>query len=159
MKLTLEWRYNRLRDRLEVLEVLKRDNKKYEKEYCYLLEYKNTLEFYINKNKAKKRKNISWLVRSNIIDDLLKNQKGKCFYCKIEIINSNYYNEDDYKCVATIDHFYPIHRGGEDNITNFVASCNVCNKFKSNIIPKISIEKAKEIFKNGNSTMENFIDF
>ena len=56
MKLTLEWRYNRLRDRLELLEVLKRDNKKYEKEYCYLLKYKNTLEFYINKNKAKKGK-------------------------------------------------------------------------------------------------------
>lgn len=53
--MTLDWRYNRLKDRLEFLKLVKRDNKEYEKEYCYLLKYKNTLEFYINKNKAKKK--------------------------------------------------------------------------------------------------------
>ena len=47
---------------------------------------------------------------------------GKCFYCGIELNNKNF----------AIDHVYPISRGGTNQLSNLVPSCNYCNSRKSN---------------------------
>jgi len=48
--------------------------------------------------------------------------KYTCQYCRVKLTSSN----------ATIDHVRPRSRGGRSNFKNCVASCESCNKIKSN---------------------------
>jgi len=48
--------------------------------------------------------------------------KWTCQYCKTQLSRSN----------ATIDHVTPRSKGGKSSFENCVASCEVCNKIKSN---------------------------
>jgi 5-methylcytosine-specific restriction endonuclease McrA len=50
-------------------------------------------------------------------------QKGRCFYCFIEIVNAppNY----------QIDHKQPIYKGGTNDPDNLCIACRECNQYKS----------------------------
>ena len=53
----------------------------------------------------------------------LVRQKGRCFYCFVEIVAdpSNY----------QIDHKQPIYKGGTNDPGNLCVACRECNQFKS----------------------------
>ena len=49
-----------------------------------------------------------------------------CFYCQCKLKQNT----------ASIDHYYPIGRGGVNAKFNKVISCSMCNSFKKNLLPK-----------------------
>jgi len=57
------------------------------------------------------------------VADLLSSQKGKCFYCSINIINR-----------YTLDHFIPLSRGGKHSMSNIRLACQPCNDSKGSKI-------------------------
>lgn len=59
-------------------------------------------------------------------DKLLKNTKGLCCYCRLKKANS-------------IDHFYPVSRGGEHDWFNIVPACRRCNSLKGASDPLVWI--------------------
>lgn len=36
----------------------------------------------------------------------------------------------------TIDHWIPLSKGGEDNVTNYRLACKICNKIKADMTPE-----------------------
>lgn len=48
----------------------------------------------------------------------------KCFYCNVEL--------DD--TTATIDHVFPLAKGGKDHPTNYVLACRPCNVAKGDAV-------------------------
>lgn len=57
----------------------------------------------------------------------------KCAICGKEL-QIDYCNDDDY---ATIDHIIPLNKGGKNELDNYQATCQVCNKIKSDIMPDV----------------------
>lgn len=53
----------------------------------------------------------------------LKRQKGKCYWCGVKV--------DKYH----IDHVIPVSRGGSNDPSNIVISCQPCNQSKSDKLP------------------------
>lgn len=64
-------------------------------------------------------------------------ENQKCFYCK----KSLSFNQ------ISIDHFYPLSKGGTDDVFNIVCSCKKCNRKKENSVLKKSDEIILELFK------------
>lgn len=60
--------------------------------------------------------------------------EGKCFYCFRGLAHDEEISCDgfapDGKELLTVDHVIPRSRGGVDNISNLVPSCNFCNAQK-----------------------------
>lgn len=54
---------------------------------------------------------------------------GMCFYCRELLTKEN----------ATIDHYVPLSKGGEDREWNFRPSCTICNALKSDMQPTTGI--------------------
>ncbi len=50
--------------------------------------------------------------------------KGKCFYCKKNL---------KYRQI-TLDHYFPLSKGGKDEVFNLVTCCKDCNRYKGNIV-------------------------
>lgn len=65
-----------------------------------------------------------------------RKQNGKCHYCKFPMLLSGNPTDDDY---MTIDHVFPLAKGGLDNANNRVGACLKCNQDKADKLP----EKAK----------------
>lgn len=65
-------------------------------------------------------------------------QQGLCFYCKAKTTIAGKVKRDD---KATIDHYIPLSKGGVDDCTNIVMSCNKCNREKKDKIPIHSLDK------------------
>ena len=53
------------------------------------------------------------------IEIIYKQQKGKCYYCKIKLNG-----------IYDVDHIVPISRGGHNDPSNLVISCSRCNTSK-----------------------------
>lgn len=71
-----------------------------------------------SKNKQSKRRSV--LKRGSVTnDELLQLEKNAthCFYCNIDLTRT----------VKHIDHFVPLSKGGEHELTNLVVSCPTCN--------------------------------
>jgi 5-methylcytosine-specific restriction endonuclease McrA len=51
---------------------------------------------------------------------LWEKQRGKCFYCKVDISLSD----------ATLDHKLARSKGGENKLSNLVVACRFCNHEK-----------------------------
>jgi len=72
---------------------------------------------------------------SHTKEDILlqyKSQKGKCWWCGIEL-NDVYH----------VDHLVPLSRGGTDNPNNLVVTCQFCNLSKKDKLPQ---DWAKRLF-------------
>ncbi len=63
--------------------------------------------------------------------EFAKSRVVRCYYC----------NEKLKRKQATVDHFIPLTRGGEDRKTNFVISCSHCNYVKAATRPGIFLIK------------------
>lgn len=61
-------------------------------------------------------------------------QKGRCFYCPRRIAFT-VPSLDPRK--VTVDHFFPLCRGGRDNISNMVLACQECNSRKGDNFPTL----------------------
>lgn len=59
--------------------------------------------------------------------ELFKKQKGKCAYCKRQMVKSRGKVNS-----VTLEHRKPLSRGGGHSRNNLVASCAICNKMKGN---------------------------
>lgn len=46
----------------------------------------------------------------------------------------------------SLDHIYPLSMGGADSLENLQCTCEVCNRFKSNILPDTFFDRITEIF-------------
>jgi len=63
------------------------------------------------------------------IQDLLKRQKHKCYYC------FNKFKQRGDRYLYHIDHVVPISRGGSNDISNIVLACPPCNQHKNARMP------------------------
>lgn len=59
------------------------------------------------------------------INDLYDKQQGKCFYCG-DNLNGAYH----------VDHYYPLVRGGSNDISNIRIACPTCNRRKGDKLPE-----------------------
>lgn len=86
-----------------------------------------------NENEAKsKRIRFSKELREKVFE---KNH-GRCAICGMPLSLTHCQNYN----YATIDHIIPLDKGGKNEMSNFQATCERCNKIKTNIMP--------EMFKN-----------
>jgi HNH endonuclease len=63
---------------------------------------------------------------------LLEIQRRRCFYCK-EKISLGKFAESR----ATVDHFFPLGKGGRNNLSNVVLACRSCNEEKGDRLPTL----------------------
>jgi hypothetical protein len=63
---------------------------------------------------------------------LCETQRRRCFYCRDRISMQKYSD-----CKATVDHFFPLVRGGRNNLSNVVLACRSCNSRKANRLPTL----------------------
>ena len=63
-------------------------------------------------------------------------ENKKCFYCSKNL---------SFKQMS-IDHFYPLSKGGTNDIFNIVCSCKKCNREKENTVLKNSNQIVLELF-------------
>lgn len=68
-----------------------------------------------------RRKSDKWLRLAR--DEKLREQGGKCIYCRSQLTTSK----------ATLEHKKPVSRGGRDNPGNLAASCRLCNQTKGSL--------------------------
>lgn len=61
------------------------------------------------------------------IQDQLKRQKSKCYWCQSKL--------DQGKGAFHIDHVVPLSRGGSNDISNIVIACPTCNMSRNNKLP------------------------
>jgi hypothetical protein len=59
-------------------------------------------------------------ISNRVHDTLWKKSRGKCWYCGIDLSNSN----------ITVDHVHPKYAGGNNSEQNLVYSCRSCNSSK-----------------------------
>lgn len=67
-----------------------------------------------------------------IIRRLMLKYGSKCFYCNRYV----YEQAHDMEPKATIDHYIPKSKGGEDKFKNYRLACARCNRNKGNSMPK-----------------------
>lgn len=77
---------------------------------------------------AKLRHKIAWR-KGKPLNELMKNQKGVCFYCKCEMQT----HDEKLGTFATRDHRIPLSRGGRMRGRNVVAACQSCNGMKGDM--------------------------
>jgi hypothetical protein len=66
--------------------------------------------------------------------EILELQKHRCIYCDIDLRQTHYFRNDKQKyCLMRInyDHFVPWISNGNNHKSNLYASCNLCNRIKS----------------------------
>ena len=56
--------------------------------------------------------------------------KGRCPYCQKEIRESE----------LSVDHIYPLSRGGDDDFENMIPCCSRCNRMKADMLPDEFLE-------------------
>lgn len=72
---------------------------------------------------------------SNKREDVYTKSKGVCAICGKFIPHKEF----------TVDHIIPLAKGGTNDISNLQASCGVCNKIKTDILPDDFMNKITEI--------------
>jgi 5-methylcytosine-specific restriction endonuclease McrA len=87
-------------------------------------EQKNNARAYV-RNRRAMIKNSDGEHTAEEVQERLEEQGYMCFYCSHPL-------EDDYH----IDHYYPLSKGGSNNIDNLVASCPTCNLSKHDKDPR-----------------------
>ena len=65
-------------------------------------------------------------MKSNLKSEVWEKTGGKCFYCSRQTIPFGNFNMS-----FSVDHLWPVVRGGGDNIENLVPSCRGCNASKN----------------------------
>lgn len=65
---------------------------------------------------------------------ILEEQDGRCFWCELTIGYTYAREGRVYKTKLAWDHVLPYSFGANNHDENFVASCNLCNSIKSNLI-------------------------
>jgi len=73
-------------------------------------------------------------------DRLYQKQKGKCFYCDIQMTLTGFCTGDDFCC----EHLTPRKRGGLDHPDNIVGACSRCNIKKGKMTLEEYIDKLKK---------------
>jgi len=66
--------------------------------------------------------------------EILKKQNNKCYYCHNRL---GYYYERNGRVIKSVihfDHVIPFSFSHNSNEDNFVAACNLCNLYKSNLM-------------------------
>jgi 5-methylcytosine-specific restriction endonuclease McrA len=76
------------------------------------------------RREATKEARRQWLVLH------LREQRYRCFYC-----GSLLGSESAGSRKASLDHHYPVSRGGPDTYENTVAACRACNDAKADLLP------------------------
>lgn len=77
---------------------------------------------------------------------ILESQNHKCFYCRCDLVSSWYMGgkmKRPQKVSVHFDHIVPWVFSQNDDVSNFVAACNVCNRIKFDRIFS-TIEKLRE---------------
>lgn len=92
--------------------------------------------------KHNRRARIAGNGRNDLTPEQIKQVKstGRCFYCQLETSD------------LCIEHQVPLSRGGENTLSNVVASCRSCNNRKNNKTP----EEFK-LYKENNAELRNGI--
>ena len=102
--------------------------------YCGLTIYYNDF-MNIKKRKittnSQKRSNLSKTVKLNILID----QNFKCYWCGREF-GQEVYRKKKFSLKYHFDHVLPYAYCGHNGLSNFVASCSVCNQWKSDKVFK-----------------------
>lgn len=70
---------------------------------------------------------------SHRLKELIKRYKGRCVYCKEEVVHSA--ANPFMPMSASCDHFLPLIRGGNNEPANLVLSCFRCNQMKGALNP------------------------
>lgn len=84
---------------------------------------------------------ISAWIRRSVAKKLFKKQKGKCFYCGIDM----HLDEKRDSTRMTLDHLTPKSKGGKAVASNFVGACHGCNLKRGNksIAEFVGVKKPK----------------
>lgn len=99
--------------------------------YKHLPKYlRNNNEFFVEKNSSKRIK-----ISKKKREAVYAKSNGICKICGNFIPYSKY----------TVDHIVPLAKGGSNEIGNLQASCDTCNKIKTDILPQDFIFKITEI--------------
>jgi 5-methylcytosine-specific restriction endonuclease McrA len=73
---------------------------------------------------------IERLALAEVRRQLVREQKGLCFYCKRPVVDRRGRHDDPRS--ATLDHVVPVADGGDSSPGNLVAACRACNQRKGN---------------------------
>lgn len=119
---TSEYRKRRYRNDLEYREKVKHGNRDYHRRYIQTERGKELTNFRNRMYVAKRRAAQGSFTKEDIAL-MLKNQKGKCWYCQCKL--------DKYH----IEHRVPVSRGGSSDPSNLVLSCAHCNLSKHDKLP------------------------
>lgn len=85
--------------------------------------------------KMNNRKKINKIQRQMVYDKM----DGHCAYCGCEISIQE----------MQVDHIYPLHKGGEDTLSNMFPACRSCNHYKSTL----TIEKFRQTLERMPTTL------
>ena len=92
-------------------------------------EHRRPLERAWSSIRRARKRNLSGTYTANQIQDMLKRQKSKCYYCHAK------FEKNNGKDVYHIDHVIPLSRGGSNDISNIVCACPNCNRRKHDKLP------------------------
>ena len=56
----------------------------------------------------------------------------KCHYCGAELGFQIWYSSNSGVQALSVDHLFPVSKGGTDELSNFVLACHTCNSTKQN---------------------------
>jgi 5-methylcytosine-specific restriction endonuclease McrA len=68
-----------------------------------------------------------------VVEMLFKRDGDRCVYCGLNI-HPNWQRAMPY---ATLDHVFPVSKGGSDDLTNLVLACGPCNNAKADKVPEV----------------------
>jgi 5-methylcytosine-specific restriction endonuclease McrA len=69
---------------------------------------------------------------------VLKFAEFRCNYCRVNLADTQW----------ELDHYIPLSRGGKNVFENLVASCMICNRMKSNLLPDEFVKIVSKIYHN-----------
>lgn len=81
-------------------------------------------------------------ISKKVKEDILIKQNHRCFYCEKSFGGFVYKNGKAIHLKIAWDHFCPFDYCRDNNPTNFVAACHICNSLKSNYIFQ-TVDEAK----------------
>lgn len=98
----------------------------------------------------------------NHISLMFKNQDGKCYWCKEQMVIRRDLPKSERKQMrmqhATFDHVIPASAGGTYRLTNGVCACHRCNTMRGNIEFEAFKELAPAMIERSNRNSDNKMD-